>query len=154
MKLLTLFFKIPFYRDYMGKIRRNSKFHDWRPIFDNFRNRLLINKMAFRNKKKVFKSLTDNSRGIGFEKLLFATSCFCDFYCNREIHDINVLPKISCNKESWFTLFFLALTAIRIMRYRGNVTYYNNKESCFTLFFLALTAIRIMQNFVTYCHNG
>ena len=25
----------------MGKIWRNSKFHDWRPIFDNFRNRLL-----------------------------------------------------------------------------------------------------------------
>ena len=33
--------KLVYYRDYLGKIRRNSKIHDCRPIFENYRHWLL-----------------------------------------------------------------------------------------------------------------
>ena len=41
LKLLMLFLKILYYRGYLGKIWRNSKFHDWRPILHSSRHRLL-----------------------------------------------------------------------------------------------------------------
>ena len=42
LKLLMVFLKILHYRGYLGKIWRNSKFHDWRPILHNFGHRFLI----------------------------------------------------------------------------------------------------------------
>ena len=44
LKLLMSFFKILYYRGYLGKISRNSKFHDSRPILYSSRHRLLNNK--------------------------------------------------------------------------------------------------------------
>ena len=41
LQVLTWFLKLVYYRDYLGKIRRNSKIHDCRPIFENYRHWLL-----------------------------------------------------------------------------------------------------------------
>ena len=47
LKLLMLFLKILHYRGFLDKTKRNSKFHDLRPLLDNCRHRLLKIKIAF-----------------------------------------------------------------------------------------------------------
>ena len=41
LQVLTWFLKLVYYRDYLGKIWRNSKIHDCQPIFQNCRHWLL-----------------------------------------------------------------------------------------------------------------
>ena len=45
LQVLTWFLKLVYYRDYLGKIWRNSKIHDCQPILENYRHWLL----SFRN---------------------------------------------------------------------------------------------------------
>ena len=42
LQVLTWFLKLVYYRDYLGKIWRNSKTHDCQPILENFRHWLLM----------------------------------------------------------------------------------------------------------------
>ena len=41
LQVLTWFLKLVYYRDYLGKIWRNSKIHDCQPILENYRHWLL-----------------------------------------------------------------------------------------------------------------
>ena len=44
LQVLTWFLKLVYYRDYLGKIWRNSKIHDCQPILENYRHWLLRRK--------------------------------------------------------------------------------------------------------------
>ena len=45
LQVLMWFLKLVYYRDYLGKIWKNSKIHDCQPIFENYRHWLLSKKI-------------------------------------------------------------------------------------------------------------